>query len=109
MSKRKRKLSRAEKAAKAKRRQEYETIFINGKMKRVRRPPTIEDMDVDDFVRQNADCRAIKSPARLISIAAAPGERGPALEDQAGAKLRIGKRVASTPSTPRNPFQSRRG
>ena len=69
----KRKLSRAEKAAKAKRRQEYETIFINGKMKRVRRPPTIEDMDVDDFVRQNADCRAIKSPARLISIAAAPG------------------------------------
>ena len=51
----KRKLNRAEKAAKKKRRQEYETIFINGKMKRVRRPPTIEGMNVDDFIRQNAD------------------------------------------------------
>ena len=55
MGKRKRKLSRAEKAAKAKRLQEYETIFMNGKIKRVRRPPTIEGMDVDDFIRQNAD------------------------------------------------------
>lgn len=55
MGKRKRKLSAAEKAAKKKRREEYQTIFINGKMKRVRRPPTIDGVGVDDFIRDNAD------------------------------------------------------
>lgn len=55
MGKRKRKLSAAEKAAKERRRQEYETVFINGKMKRVRRPPMIDGMGVDDFIRANAD------------------------------------------------------
>ena len=30
-------------------------IFINGKQKRVRRPPTIDGMDVEDFIRANAD------------------------------------------------------
>jgi len=55
MGKRKRKLSAAEKAAKRKRNQEYETIFINGTMKRVKRPPTVEGMSVEDFMRANAD------------------------------------------------------
>ena len=55
MGKRKRKLGTAEKAEKAKRRQEYETVFINGRMKRVRRPPTIDGMSIDDFIRANAD------------------------------------------------------
>jgi hypothetical protein len=31
------------------------TIFINGKQKRVKRPPTIGGMDVDAFIRLNAD------------------------------------------------------
>ena len=31
------------------------TIFINGKQKRVKRPPTIDGMDVDEFIRRNAD------------------------------------------------------
>ena len=31
------------------------TIFINGKQKQVKRPPTIEGMDVDEFIRINAD------------------------------------------------------
>ena len=31
------------------------TIFINGKQKRVKKPPTIDGMDVDDFIRRNAD------------------------------------------------------
>ena len=31
------------------------TIFVNGKQKRVRRPPTIDGMDVDEFIRRNAD------------------------------------------------------
>ncbi|MDL1984420.1 MAG: hypothetical protein LWX54_09580 [Deltaproteobacteria bacterium] len=37
------------------RQKEYMTIFINGKQKRVKRPPTINGMDVDEFIRRNAD------------------------------------------------------
>ncbi len=55
MAKRRRKLTAAEKAAKKRRRKEYMTIFINGKQKRVKRPPTIDGMDVDEFIRRNAD------------------------------------------------------
>lgn len=55
MAKRKRKLTAAEKKAKQKRREEYETIFVNGRMKRVRRPPTIDGMSVEEFIRANAD------------------------------------------------------
>ncbi len=55
MPKKKRKLTAAEKAEKRRRREEYMTIFLNGKMKRIRRPPTIDGMLVDDFIRQNAD------------------------------------------------------
>ncbi|MFH1147127.1 MAG: hypothetical protein V1736_05400 [Pseudomonadota bacterium] len=51
----KRKLTTAEKAEKKRRQKEYMTIFINGKQKRVKRPPTIDGMDIDDFVRRNAD------------------------------------------------------
>ena len=31
------------------------TIFINEKQKRVKRPPTIDDIDLDDFIQRNAD------------------------------------------------------
>jgi uncharacterized protein YnzC (UPF0291/DUF896 family) len=55
MAKRKRKLTAAEKAEKKRRQKEYMTIFINGKQKRVKRPPTIDGMDVDEFIRRNAD------------------------------------------------------
>jgi uncharacterized protein YnzC (UPF0291/DUF896 family) len=55
MSKRKRKLTAAEEAEKKRRRKEYMTIFINGKQKRVKRPPTIDGLDVDEFIRRNAD------------------------------------------------------
>jgi hypothetical protein len=37
------------------RREEFETIFINGKQKRVRRAQTIDGLNVDDFLRRNAD------------------------------------------------------
>ena len=37
------------------RRREFMTIFVNGKQKRVKRPPTIDGMDVDEFIRRNAD------------------------------------------------------
>ena len=55
MGKRKRKLTAAEKRARKKRRQEFMTIFVHGKQKRVRRPPTIDGMDVEEFIRRNAD------------------------------------------------------
>ncbi len=55
MGKSKRKLSAAEKAARRKARQEYMTIFIGGKQKRVKRPATIEGLDPDEFIRRNAD------------------------------------------------------
>lgn len=55
MGKQKRKLTPAEKAAKKRRQAEYMTIFIHGKQKRVKRPPTIDGMDVDEFIRRNAD------------------------------------------------------
>jgi hypothetical protein len=55
MVKRKRKLNAAEKAEKMRRKKEFMTIFINGKQKRVRRPPTIDGVDVDDFILRNAD------------------------------------------------------
>ena len=31
------------------------TIFINGKQKRVKRPPTIDVIGLDDFIHRNAD------------------------------------------------------
>jgi 16S rRNA U516 pseudouridylate synthase RsuA-like enzyme len=55
MAKPKRKLMRAEKAAKAIRKAQFEIIFINGKQKRVRRRDVIEGMNVEDFIRANAD------------------------------------------------------
>jgi hypothetical protein len=55
MKKPKQKLSASEKTEKRRRRKEYMTIFINGKQKRVKRPPTIEGLEVDEFIRRNAD------------------------------------------------------
>ncbi len=55
MAKQKRKITRAEKAAKARRNAEFEIIFVNGKQKRVRRRVQIEGMTVEEFIRANAD------------------------------------------------------
>jgi hypothetical protein len=55
MIKIKKKLTPAQMAAKKKRQQEYMTIFVNGKQTRVQRPPTIDGIDVDDFIMNNAD------------------------------------------------------
>lgn len=46
---------RAKKAAKAERRRKYEWVFINGKQVRVKRPPTVEGVPVDQFIEENAD------------------------------------------------------
>lgn len=51
----KRKLTSSEKAEKKRRRQLYETIFVRGKQKRVKRKQTIDGMDMDEFIQRNAD------------------------------------------------------
>lgn len=55
MAKPKKKLTTEQKAAKKKRQQEYMTVFMNGKQKRIKRPPTIEGVDADEFILRNAD------------------------------------------------------
>ena len=55
MAKRKRKLTATEKKEKNRRQKECLTIFVKGKQKRVKRPPTIDGMDVNEFIRKNAD------------------------------------------------------
>ena len=55
MGKRKRILTDAEKAENKRSNKEFMTVFINGKQKRIRRPPTIDGMDTDEFIRRNAD------------------------------------------------------
>ena len=51
----KRKLTAAEKRARRERKKKFMTIFINGKQKRVPRPPEIDGMPVDEFIAANAD------------------------------------------------------
>jgi hypothetical protein len=46
---------RARKEQKAERQKKFMWVFMNGKQVRVKRPPTIEGMDVDEFIRRNAD------------------------------------------------------
>ena len=51
----KKKLTREQKAAKKKRREEYMTVFMNGKQKRVKRPPTMDGISLEEFILRNAD------------------------------------------------------
>jgi hypothetical protein len=37
------------------RKRKYTTIFINGKQKRIPRPPLIDGLPVDEFIARNAD------------------------------------------------------
>ena len=55
MTRRKKKLTPEQKAAKKKRREDYMTVFMNGKQKRIKRLPTIDGMDAEEFMRRNAD------------------------------------------------------
>ncbi|MGI8908818.1 MAG: hypothetical protein ACR2IE_20285 [Candidatus Sumerlaeaceae bacterium] len=55
MGKRKKRLSAEQKRERRRRRAQFMTIFINGKQKRMVRPPMIEGLEADEFIRQNAD------------------------------------------------------
>lgn len=46
---------RAKKKAKAERQKKYQWIFMNRKQVRIKRPPTIDGMGVDEFIQKNAD------------------------------------------------------
>lgn len=51
----KRKRTAAEKRARRERKRTHMMVFINGKQKRVKRPPTIDGIPVDEFIARNAD------------------------------------------------------
>ena len=55
MPKPKRRLTPEQKAEKKRRQREYMTVFFHGKQKRVKRPPTIDGMSVEEFIRNDAD------------------------------------------------------
>jgi hypothetical protein len=55
VAKPKRKSTAQQRAERKRRRQEYMTVFVRGKQKRVKRPPTIDGMSVEEFIRNNAD------------------------------------------------------
>ena len=40
---------------KSKNQKKYMWVFMNGKQVKIKRPPTIDGMDVDEFIRRNAD------------------------------------------------------
>ena len=60
MAKAKKKLTSAQRAAKKQRKRDFMIVFMNGKQIRVRRPPTIDGVDVEEFIRRNADLTAMK-------------------------------------------------
>ena len=45
----------AKKKAKAERQKKYMWVFIHGKQVRIKRPETIEKIDLDEYIRHNAD------------------------------------------------------
>jgi len=55
MAKPKKKLTAAQRAAKKQRKKDFMTVFMNGKQVRVRRPPSIDGMCPDEYIRLNAD------------------------------------------------------
>ena len=44
----------AEKRARRERKKKFMTVFINGKQKRVPRPPLIDGLPVEEFIARNA-------------------------------------------------------
>jgi len=55
MARQKRKRTAAEKQARRERKKKFMTIFINGKQKRVPRPPMIDGTPIDEFMARNED------------------------------------------------------
>jgi len=45
----------AKKNAKAERQKKYEWVFMNGKQVRIKRRPTIDEIEAEEFILNNAD------------------------------------------------------
>lgn len=54
MAKPKKKLTKAQKQAKKARQKEYMIIFVNGKQKRIKRPPTKDELEAEELMLRNA-------------------------------------------------------
>jgi hypothetical protein len=50
-----RKRTPAEKRARRERKKKFMTVFVNGKQRRVPRPPLIDGIPLDEFIARNAD------------------------------------------------------
>ncbi|MDZ7845241.1 MAG: hypothetical protein U5K99_10625 [Anaerolineales bacterium] len=46
---------RSKKAAKAERQKKYQWVFMSGKQVRIKWPPTVDGIPVDQFIEENAD------------------------------------------------------
>lgn len=55
MTRRKVKLSADQKREKSRRKAEFMTVMINGKQKRVGRPPLVDGLTPEEFIRAKAD------------------------------------------------------
>lgn len=55
MKKPKKKLTAAQRKAKELRKKLFEIVFINGKQVRIKRPPMIDGLPAEEFIRRNAD------------------------------------------------------
>ena len=60
----------AKKTAKTERKIKYEWVFMNGKQTRIKRPPTIDGIPVDQFIAENADPIWLhqNEPWKLITV-----------------------------------------
>jgi hypothetical protein len=55
MTKQKKKLTAAQKTERKLQQKKYMTIFMNGKQRRVKRPPTVDGVSIDEFISNNVD------------------------------------------------------
>lgn len=54
MTRRTNKLSATRRTEKRQRREQFTTVMMSGRQTRMRRPPTVEGIDVEEFFRRNA-------------------------------------------------------
>jgi len=54
MTRRKNKLSATRRTEKRQPREQFTTVMMSGRQTRMRRPPTVEGIDVEEFFRRNA-------------------------------------------------------
>jgi hypothetical protein len=87
MTKKKRKRTAEQKAKAQRRRERFQTAFIGGRQRRIRRPPTVDRVAEDGFLRANADAAWLHANERwdlISSHGEGDGDSGddePALPD----------------------------